>query len=56
MKIVPMKVELLRTSGSDLDIVNAARVSFHKESEWEVVGQHEEVYLESRSVEYTDIL
>jgi len=34
MKIVPMKVELLRTSGSDLDIVNAARVSFHKESEW----------------------
>ncbi len=33
MKIVPMKVELLRTSGSDLDIVNAARVSFHKEHE-----------------------
>lgn len=26
-----MKVELLRTSGTDLDVVNAARVSFHKE-------------------------
>lgn len=31
MKITKMKVELLRTSGTDLDVVNAARVSFHKE-------------------------
>lgn len=31
MKITEMKVELLRTSGTDLDVVNAARMSFHKE-------------------------
>lgn len=30
-----MKVELLDTMGSDLSVVNAARVSFDKESEWE---------------------
>lgn len=35
MKIVPMKVEMLDSMGSDLSVVNAARVSFHKESEWE---------------------
>lgn len=33
MKIAPMAVTLLRTSGTDLDVVNAARVSFHKEHE-----------------------
>lgn len=30
------RVELLAAYGSDLDVVNAARVSFNKESEWEV--------------------
>jgi thymidylate synthase (FAD) len=30
-----MNVELLDYMGSDLDVVNAARVSFDKESEWE---------------------
>ena len=30
-----MKVELLDHMGSDLDVVNAARVSFDKESKWE---------------------
>ena len=30
-----MKVELLDHMGSDLDVVNAARVSFDKESEWD---------------------
>jgi thymidylate synthase (FAD) len=30
-----MKVELLDHMGSDLDVVNAARVSFDKESDWE---------------------
>lgn len=29
------EVHYLRHMGSDLDVVNAARVSFHKESEWE---------------------
>ena len=32
MKVAEQSVELLRTSGTDLDVVNAARVSFHKES------------------------
>jgi len=32
MKVVPMEVTLLDHMGSDLSVVNAARVSFHKES------------------------
>lgn len=35
MNVAPMKVELIDKMGSDLSVVNAARVSFHKESEWE---------------------
>lgn len=36
MKIVESKVELIveNCGGSDLSVVNAARVSFHKESKW----------------------
>ena len=30
-----MKVELIDKMGSDLSVVNAARVSYSKESEWE---------------------
>lgn len=37
-----MKVELMCHSGSDLLVVNAARCSFGKESEWEYVP-HEEI-------------
>ena len=35
MKIVPMSVAYVDHMGSDLSVVNAARVSFHKESTWE---------------------
>jgi thymidylate synthase (FAD) len=35
MKISPCNVVLRKVDGTELDIVNAARVSFHKESEWE---------------------
>lgn len=35
MKIVPMSSVLRKVDGTELDIVNAARVSFHKESTWE---------------------
>jgi thymidylate synthase (FAD) len=35
MKIVEQKVELVDSMGSDLSVVNAARVSFAKESDWE---------------------
>lgn len=45
-----MNVTLIDTLGSDLTVVNAARVSFDKESCWEVVGYEEEVDLDSRSV------
>jgi thymidylate synthase (FAD) len=38
MKIVPIKVDYLDHMGTDLDVVNAARVSFHKESDWPVDG------------------
>lgn len=34
MKIAPMEVTLIDHMGSDLTVVNAARVSFDKESEW----------------------
>ena len=35
MKIAKQEVTLLDHMGSDLSVVNAARVSFHKESDWE---------------------
>ena len=35
MKIVPIKVELIDKMGDDVSVVNAARVSFAKESEWQ---------------------
>lgn len=35
MKIVDQQVTLIDTMGSDLSVVNAARVSFDKESEWD---------------------
>lgn len=35
MKIVPQKVELIDHMGSDISVVNAARVSFAKESNWD---------------------
>ena len=43
-----MKVELLNTMGDDLTVVNAARVSFAKESEWEN-GKYEEFVFEGVS-------
>ena len=38
MKIAPIKVELIDHMGTDLTVVNAARVSFDKESEWGEYG------------------
>lgn len=35
MKTAPITVEYINHLGSDLDVVNAARVSFDKESDWE---------------------
>ncbi len=36
MKTANIEVALIDHMGSDLSVVNAARVSFHKESEWEL--------------------
>ena len=35
MKIVPINANIIDHMGNDLSVVNAARVSFHKESHWE---------------------
>lgn len=40
--ISEMKVDLVDHMGSDLTVVNAARVSFHKESEWDVFPAEDE--------------
>lgn len=41
MKVSDITVTLLDNSGSDLSVVNAARVSFAKESTWTNVGEYE---------------
>ena len=38
-----MKVRLVDHMGSDLSVVNAARVSFAKESEWESIPEGGEI-------------
>lgn len=38
MKVSDIKVELIHSVGDDLDVANAARVSFDKVSEWEYVN------------------
>lgn len=42
MKIAEQTVALIDHMGSDLSIVNAARVSFHKESEWDLENDKED--------------
>jgi thymidylate synthase (FAD) len=37
MKFEPMSVELIDACGTDLSVVNAARVSFEKASDWEAI-------------------
>ena len=41
MKTSKMEVSLLGCYGSDLEVVNAARVSFAKQSSWSNVGEYE---------------
>jgi len=49
------QVTLIDHMGSDLTVVNAARVSMDKESDWEVIGYDEEVDVENRTVYSTAI-
>lgn len=53
-KFTDIKVELIDSMGSDLSVVNAARVSFNKQSEWDVVldAVDEEFDVESRRISY----
>lgn len=44
-----MKAELIDSMGNDLTVVNAARVSFDKESDW-IYEEKEEVDIDSRSI------
>lgn len=46
-----MKVEYVQHWGDELTVVNAARVSFDKESDWEIIGVEEIYDADSRTVE-----
>lgn len=45
-----MQVTLIDKMGTDLTVVNAARVSFDKESSWEIVGYEEQTFPDSRMI------
>ena len=45
-----MKVTLIDTLGTDLTVVNAARVSFDKESTWDVVSYEDEIFPDLRTI------
>lgn len=47
-----MQVSYMAHSGTDLTVVNAARASFGKESDWDISGYEEVVNEESRTVEH----
>ena len=59
MKRAPMQVTLLDAMGSDLTVVNAARVSFDKESEWErieSIGDVDDVQLSEKDAKLINYL
>ena len=47
-----MKVDLIDKMGTDLSVVNAARVSFSRQSSFETIGYHEEQYDEESRTSY----
>mgnify|MGYP000698680118 CR=1 FL=1 len=47
-----MKVDLIDYMGSDLTVANAARVSFDKQSEWEVTGYETQLVADRAYAEY----
>ena len=56
MKIVPMEVELMHYVGNDLVVANAARVSFHKTSQYEFDAEKDEAVLPERDVKLINYL
>jgi len=55
MKTADISVEYIQHTGSDLSVVNAARVSFDKESTWDVVETYGEDERE-RNTEFRNVL
>jgi thymidylate synthase (FAD) len=49
-----MKCELINSMGSDLSVVNAARVSFDKESEWQNEVQDWEPFITKKVLNFQD--
>ena len=47
MKTADISVEYVQHTGSDLQVANAARVSFDKKSEWEFDSDYPTMYIES---------
>lgn len=45
-----MKVDLIDYMGSDLTVANAARVSFDKQSDWDIVSHQKECWDDSRII------
>ena len=45
-------VELIDSMGNDLTVVNAARVSFDKQSEYRIIGVQEEYDVDSRLISH----
>ena len=43
-------VSLISTMGNDLEVANAARVSFDKQSDWNIVSHQKECWDDSRIV------
>ena len=54
---VKLQVKLMDKMGTDLTVVNAARVSFAKESEWETIPEGGEIegLLSYGAVSYTHL-
>lgn len=50
-----MNVEFIDKMGSDLTVVNAARVSFNKQSDFEIIGYEKEFDPDLRSIEVNPI-
>lgn len=50
------RVELIDSMGSDLTVVNAARVSFDKESDWDRAGKLEEEVLKEKDAKLINYL
>lgn len=56
MKIVPMEVTLIHVVGDDLTVANAARVSFHKNSEYEYNKEQDDYSLSEKDTKLINYL